>query len=474
MAQRPSRRRYLLSVGAAALWPGRAALRSNVGRSYGTGESVSESIDEATVCPDDGGGWPMYQYDAANTGHNPDGTAARTTVAEGWRVDTGDTVEFGPTVAGGAAHFGDTDGTIYAVDAEDGTVRWRKRPGGEYDGVLASPAVVGGAVYVPLSRGTVHALAATDGTELWRTDLDEQISCSPAVVDGTVYLSTDLRVAVYAIDAADGTIQWSHSIGRSTFSALAIGEGAVYVGYLTAGDEPGTVAGGGLVSIDTSDSTERWAVETDGGVGPAPAVDGETVYVPETTDESGSLRALDTRNGDQQWVTDVGSTPSSPALAEGLVYLKGDRGERPPTLYALDVTDGSVRWQFETDGWQTYNAQGGSPSIVDGVVCIGGDDEIVGLDTVDGDQLWRYELPDNDVESSPVVAGGSVLAGTDGGVVALQEDPDGTSLEEYTNENNIVDTERLRDAIDDWRAGDISTDLLRDVIDAWRRGDEAV
>ena len=45
------------------------------------------------------------------------------------------------------------------------------------------------------------------------------------------------------------------------------------------------------------------------------------------------------------------------------------------------------------------------------------------------------------------------------------------SLEEYANDDGIVDTDGLRDAIDDWRGGDIDTDLLRDVIDYWRSGD---
>jgi len=44
-------------------------------------------------------------------------------------------------------------------------------------------------------------------------------------------------------------------------------------------------------------------------------------------------------------------------------------------------------------------------------------------------------------------------------------------IDDYANENDVVDTEGLRDAIDDWRAGDIDTELLREVIDAWRSGE---
>ncbi|MFC6720682.1 GLUG motif-containing protein [Halobacteriaceae archaeon SHR40] len=43
-------------------------------------------------------------------------------------------------------------------------------------------------------------------------------------------------------------------------------------------------------------------------------------------------------------------------------------------------------------------------------------------------------------------------------------------LEPYTNENNVVDTSGLLDAINDWRSAQIDTALLLDVIDAWRTG----
>ena len=42
---------------------------------------------------------------------------------------------------------------------------------------------------------------------------------------------------------------------------------------------------------------------------------------------------------------------------------------------------------------------------------------------------------------------------------------------EYANSEGVVDTEGLREGIDDWRGGDTGTDLLREVIDYWRSGE---
>jgi len=64
-------------------------------------------------------------------------------------------------------------------------------------------------------------------------------------------------------------------------------------------------------------------------------------------------------------------------------------------------------------------------------------------------------------------------------VVASNEDvaevavtvTDQRSVLTYANDEDVVDTPGLRDAIDDWQTGVIDTALLRDVIDAWQSGD---
>ncbi len=47
-------------------------------------------------------------------------------------------------------------------------------------------------------------------------------------------------------------------------------------------------------------------------------------------------------------------------------------------------------------------------------------------------------------------------------------------LARYTDEDGVVRTEGLREAISDWRAGEIDTDLLREAIGAWRSGEPVV
>jgi hypothetical protein len=89
--------------------------------------------------------------------------------------------------------------------------------------------------------------------------------------------------------------------------------------------------------------------------------------------------------------------------------------------------------------------------------------------------LWRYdggawsELSASSVDTTDRSISANITTFSTFG--AFAEGSADASIEDYADDENIVRTEGLRDAIDDWRAGDIDTGLLRDVIDAWRVGD---
>ena len=79
----------------------------------------------------------------------------------------------------------------------------------------------------------------------------------------------------------------------------------------------------------------------------------------------------------------------------------------------------SLLWHHHTGGW-IVNA----PTVVDGVVYVGSDDNhVYALDAGTGDLLWRFETG-GVIRSSPTVTGGVVYAGSlDGGVYAFTAPP---------------------------------------------------
>jgi PKD repeat protein len=59
---------------------------------------------------------------------------------------------------------------------------------------------------------------------------------------------------------------------------------------------------------------------------------------------------------------------------------------------------------------------------------------------------------------------------TDTTTVSVTVSDASSDLAEYMNEDGTVTLSGLRDALEDWRIGDIQTTLLREVITAWRSG----
>jgi len=128
---------------------------------------------------------------------------------------------------------------------------------------------------------------------------------------------------------------------------------------------------------------------------------------------------------------------------EGIVIESAEAGVRPGRGYIHILID--------------------EPTVAPGKEMPTGDG-VVRLD--DGSQATTVEVP-AEAKSLRVQlsdAAGIAYALSDGITINRK-------IDDYANENDVVDTPGLREAIDDWRVGDIETALLRDVIDYWRSGE---
>lgn len=120
---------------------------------------------------------------------------------------------------------------IDAVNASDGSVRWRWTEGGSW----TSPAVGDGTVYTTANTSVV-AIDAEDGSERWRTDGSEfrgDIYSSPAVVGETLVAGSIVRTAVGLnvsrglVESFTGRKRW-HWTGRGADFSPAIADGTVF------------------------------------------------------------------------------------------------------------------------------------------------------------------------------------------------------------------------------------------------------
>jgi eukaryotic-like serine/threonine-protein kinase len=295
--------------------------------------------------------WNVYALDAATGGFL-------------WNFTTQGQVLSSPAVADGVVYVGSMDGNLYALSAASGTELWSFPTGGPIE---SSPAVADAVVYVanesnvyaldtgslgavlwsfPASLnlggvpavanvppggskmpvtyvgsndGTVYAL--WDGAELWSTPVGGNISCSPAVAYGLVYIGTD-DGNVCALNAVTGAEVWSFTTGPAVCSSPAVADGVVYL-----------VAAYYVYALDAATGDELWNFFADEySVWSSPAVANGVVYV----GAGDNVYALDAATGDElsRYVTG-GLVQSSPAVANGMVYVGSNDGN----IYAFGLAN---------------------------------------------------------------------------------------------------------------------------------------
>ena len=127
-------------------------------------------------------------------------------------------------------------GTVYAIDATDGAVRWTASVAG---GVTSEPALADGTLYVPTGSGQVVAFpaegcGAVNCTAQWSTSTGSAVRVQPAVAGGVVFAGSDDG----SVDAFDATgcgaatcaPLWSAETGSGITGAPAVSNGRLYVG----------------------------------------------------------------------------------------------------------------------------------------------------------------------------------------------------------------------------------------------------
>jgi len=319
------------------------------------------------------------------------------------------------------------------------------------------PAVVGNVVYVGVysiiesyrydpvaylsqsQRIDVYAFNSTDGSEIWnyRDDSCYEIT-SPAVVNGTVYFSTNSYTS--ALNASDGSLLWKYPAGTYR-SNPAVAYGMVYFGTSKSGK-------GALVALDAASGQSIWSY-----------INNETTYSFSTPAVANGvvcagsyhqIRAVDAYTGDGLWDYQFNMNPIGPAIANGIAYaLKPGRGVRTLSIYAFDAINGTKIWNntisydkralfssgellavtndviyssYLSDELYALNASSGTiiwnytlegaranfqffsaPTIVKGTVYVNSNDTLYAFNAKNGEMLWNCTLSDSVSSSLPVV-----------------------------------------------------------------------
>jgi outer membrane protein assembly factor BamB len=144
-----------------------------------------------------------------------------------------------------------------AAFTSDGDRWWRTTDPGQ---VYAAPAVGDDAVYAVSKTGTVTALAADDGRVRWQASVGSGVTEPPAIAGGRLVVGAGNGERTVALDAATGDRLWTFETGVSTGAPVIVGDRVLATGANT---------GIHLLDLATGDRVRHWPAES---VGSQPVV----------------------------------------------------------------------------------------------------------------------------------------------------------------------------------------------------------
>lgn len=263
----------------------------------------------------------------------------------------------------GIVYFGSSDGNLYALDAQTGSLRWKFKTGGI---IHSSPALFDGVVYIGSWDTYLYAIDAKTGEQKWKfktgdhpgVHLLEGIQASPAYYDGMVYLGARDGY-FYAIKASTGEMAWKYSADNSWIvTTAAAKDDVVYFGtsdsYL-------------FIAVDAKTGIEKFKFKAHGYVYSSPAIVNNTAYFGDFT---GAIYAIDLASGAQFWHTT--NTSSSSRNGKKVLNAIGDLD----FAYAAAGDDASM---YATgakvmDKFYSLGSIVSSPVIAKGVIYFGSAD----------------------------------------------------------------------------------------------------
>lgn len=314
-----------------------------------------------------------------------------------------------PVVGNGRLFVIGTDARVRAFDAATGAPVWSVELGSKGNsGSLfgGGVSVDGTRVYATNGVGDVAALNINDGSVIWKKRPGGPLRGAPAVADGNAYvMSQDNQI--FAMNAENGEMIWTESgtlevTGVFGVAAPAVGQGTVIAGYssgeLTAYRyENGRTLWGDALSR-TSMAT---SVATLSDIDADPVIDRGRVYA---VGQGGRMASYELVTGQRLWEINMAGI-STPWVAGEWLFVVTDDAR----LLCVARATGKIRWISQLKEYRKAKKKQ-DPLSWSGPVLAGGrlilvstEGDLVYVNPVDGSILSSQEM-DSSISLSPVVA----------------------------------------------------------------------
>jgi len=250
-----------------------------------------------------------------------------------WRYSSDQTSNFTPATDTATVFVPLADGTLVALDARDGQLRWKSEPGGDFS---AAPAVDERAVYVATQyegadktahRGILRALSKETGITLWMRTLSAPLR-GGLVVDGPSVFGGVANGSAYAFDKLNGRTIWVNQYSDEFDGQPALTDDRVYLGTLS----------GWLLALDRKNGDFIWRYRTRGAIrGPIAVANGIVVF----GSSDGSVYACRERRGEHLWKHRTGASVEAVVAIEDRVLASS----LDNYAYFLSLKNGDVHWR---------------------------------------------------------------------------------------------------------------------------------
>ncbi|MBW4331411.1 PQQ-like beta-propeller repeat protein [Stakelama sp. CBK3Z-3] len=259
-----------------------------------------------------------------------------------------------PIVVNGTMYVMDTDGKVHSLDAATGAERWTKSTATEAQ--QGSRVLFGGGVsyqdgqlYATNGMGDVVAMNAEDGAIVWRQKPGGPLRGAPTIANGNVYvISQDNQL--FALSQQTGEVSWNQSgslesQGVFGVAAPAAGRGSVVAGFSSGELNAYRYENGATLWGDTlSRTTISTSVSSLADIDADPVIDDDQVFA---IGEGGRMVALDILSGRRLWEQNIAGT-KTPWVAGNWIYVMSNDAK----LLCIARDSGKVRWIAQLPGYR--------------------------------------------------------------------------------------------------------------------------
>lgn len=240
-------------------------------------------------------------------------------------------------------YFGSTDGILYALDAENGRLKWKFATSGA---IRSTPCIYEGMVYFGSWDKYVYALDKDSGKLVWKyqtksdpeNHLLEGIQASVTADKGRIFIGSRDGY-FYSLDAKNGSLNWEYSTWPSWIASTSFVQDSIV--FL------GTSDSFKLIGLDVATGKEKLSVKTKGYNFSSTTNLQNRLFFGDFTGSCYSMN-MDTGSIDVFFETDGRKKHKAKLLnQEGKLDFQQIAGNMDPSLYSTTVEVVNILHQLE-------------------------------------------------------------------------------------------------------------------------------